>query len=272
MKNNILILGKGFIGERLREGLFCRVSDAKIRAFRDAEKEIKRHKPKIIINCVGHIGRNVDDCEQDKDKTLFANTLIPIVLAEMAIRKNIKLVHISSGCIYQFDYSKDKPISEEKKPDFFDLYYSRSKIYSEMALEALCSKFNILIARIRVPLDCRPHPRNILTKLIGYKKVIDLPNSISYIPDFVKALQHLIRVDAKGIYNIVNKGALFYPELLEVYKRYSPDFKYRVIDYKKLNLVRTNLVLSTKKLEDSGFKVRDIHGVLEECVQEYLKY
>ncbi|MCX5704368.1 MAG: hypothetical protein NT066_07780, partial [Candidatus Omnitrophica bacterium] len=107
---------------------------------------------------------------------------------------------------------------------------------------------------------------------INYKKVIDIPNSITFIPDFIKALKHLIESNRKGLFNIVNKGGLRYPELLDVYKKYAPNFQYEVIDFEKLNLVRSNLILSTEKLEKTGFKVRDIHEVLEECVKNYLKY
>lgn len=273
MKDKILIFGKGFIGERLQDGLKCNLSEKRIRSLKDAQDEIKKYKPKIIINCIGHTGKtNIDDCELDKDKTLFANTFVPIILAEVALRKNIKLVHISSGCIYHFDYSKDQPITEKRIPEFFDLFYSRTKIYAERALEVLCKKFNILIVRIRIPLDDRPHPRNILTKLINYKKVIDIPNSVTYIPDFIIALRHLMKINARGIYNVVNRGALRYYRLLDVYKKYAPHFNYETIDYKRLQMIRTNLILSTKKLENTGFKVRDIQEVLEECVKTYLKY
>jgi len=271
MNDKILIFGKGYIGERLQKSLNCRLSDKKIYSFKVAQQEINKFKPKTIINCIGHIGRNVDDCELDKDKTLIANTFVPVILAEVALRNRIKLVHISSGCIYKFDYNKDKPIEEIRIPDFLDLFYSRSKIYSDRALEILSDKYNILIVRLRVPLDNRPHPKNLLTKLINYKRVIDLPNSVTYIPDFLKALKYLLSINAKGIYNIANKGGLWYPKLMENYKKHAPDFKYEVINFKKLNLVRTNLILSTKKLEKTGFKVRNIKDVLEECVKNYLK-
>ena len=273
MKSRVLVLGKGFIGSRIQEDLDCLGSGAKISSIRDAERIIKRYNPKILINCIGSVGRNnVDGCEQDKDKTLFANAFCPIILAEVALRHKIKLIHISTGCIFKFDYEHDRPISESKIPDFFDLYYSRTKIYSERALEILSSKFNILIIRIRVPLDTRPHPRNILTKIIGYKKVINLPNSITYIPDFLRALRHLIKIDARGIYNIANTGGLAYPRLLDIYKKYDSSFNYNIVDYKTLNMVRTNLILSVNKLSRSGFKPRHINRVLEECVREYLKY
>lgn len=270
MKSGILVFGEGFIGERVSESLDCNISKRRINSFHDVEEEIAKYNPKIVINCIGHTGRNVDDCELDRDKTLIANAFIPVLLAEAALRNSIKLVHISTGCIYRYDYSRDSPIEENKIPDFFELFYSRTKIYSEQPLEILSHKYPFLIIRIRVPLDNRPHPRNILDKLIRYKKIIDIPNSITYIPDFIKALKHLLQINATGIYNIVNKGALRYPELLELYKKYKPDFNYEVIDFKKLNLVRTNVVLATDKLEKTGFKIRNIRRVLEECVRGYL--
>ncbi len=272
MNKDILILGKGFIGGRLQKEFSCKIDGSIINCFSDAEKLIKKYNPKIIINCIGLTGRrNVDDCELDKDGVLLGNSFIPIILAEAALGSNIKLVHISSGCIFNFDYKKDKPIREDSQNYFFKLFYSRSKIYAEKALQALIKDYNILIARIRIPLINAKNPKNILDKLIKYKKVIDIPNSVTYIPDFIRAIKHLIKIDARGIYNVVNKGGLRYPELMKVYQKYVPEFKYTVIDLRKLGLVRTNLLLSTRKLEDSGFKVRNINLVLEECVKEYLE-
>jgi 3,5-epimerase/4-reductase len=269
----ILLFGKGFIGERLASALKGEVNGEMILSFADADRIVEAANPKIIINCIGYTGaRNVDDCELDKDSTLTANVFVPIWLAEAAIRRGIKFVHISSGCIYHYDYRSDQPITEEEKPDFFDLFYSRTKIYSERALEPLCRERNILIVRIRIPLDDKPHPKNVLDKLLRYRKVIDVPNSVTYIPDFVKAVKHLIKKDARGLYNVVNKGGMRYPEFLNVYKKYRPDFDYEVIDLKKLKLVRTNLLMSTKKLEKTGFKVRPINEVYDECIKNYLKY
>ena len=101
--------------------------------------------------------------------------------------------------------------------------------------------------------------------------MIDVANSVTYIPDFIQAIKYLIKIDAKGVYNVVNKGGLRYPKLMQVYQKYVPSCKFKVIALKKLRLDRTNLILSTKKLEKTGFKVRNINTVLEECVKEYLK-
>ncbi|MDP2831228.1 MAG: sugar nucleotide-binding protein [Candidatus Omnitrophota bacterium] len=272
MNKRILILGKGFIGERLQKELDGRIDGSRINCFSDAEKLIKKYHPKIIINCIGITGRrSVDDCELEKDAALLANSFVPVILAEVCLRSNIKLVHLSSGCIFNYDYKKSKPIKENSQDYFFGLFYSRSKIYAERALEALARDYNILITRMRIPLLNARHPKNVLDKLIKYKKVIDVANSVTYIPDFIRAIKHLIKIDARGVYNLVNKGGLRYPELMKVYQKHVPGFIFKVITLKKLGLARTNLILSTNKLEKTGFKVRNINSVLEECVKEYLK-
>ena len=272
MNKKILILGKGFIGERLQKEFDCLISSAFIKTYSDAERLIKEYRPKILINCAGITGmRNVDDCELDIDGVLLANSFLPVILAEVCLRNNIKLVHISSGCIFNYDYKKSAPLKEDARDYFFKLFYSRSKIYAETALEALAKDYNILITRIRIPLLNAKHPKNILDKLIKYKQVIDIPNSVTYIPDFIQAIKHLIKIDACGIYNAVNKGGLRYPKLMKIYQKYVPGFRYTVIDLGKLGLVRTNLLLSIAKLEKSGFKARSINSILEECVKEYLK-
>ncbi len=271
MDKKILILGKGYFGSRIRENLDAEISEKRINSVDDVIGEIKKYRTDILINCIGHTGKfNVDGCEEDKERTLTANTYMPLVLAEGALRAGIKYIHISSGCIFHYNYDKDQPIDDDKTPDFLDLFYSRSKIYAELALTPLLKKHNILILRVRIPLDNRPHPKNLIDKLTKYGKVIDAPNSVTYIPDFLKALKHLIGIDAKGTFNIVNEGGLYFPDLMEVYKKYVPDFKYSVINFKTLNMARTNLIMSTRKLRESGFTVRPIKDVLEECVKEYL--
>ena len=272
MKNNVLILGKGYIGQKLQQAWGCALSDRRLLSYQDLADEVKKYKATVVVNCIGHTGaRNVDDCEKDIDKTLMANTVVPVWFGELAFREPVKVVHISSGCIFHYDYAAQPPIEEGLVPDYYTLFYSRSKIYAEAVLEPLSRHSNILIIRIRVPLDDKPSPRNLLDKLIRYKKVIDVPNSVTYLPDFVKALGHLIDIDACGVYNVVAKGPLVYPRLMDLYKKYCPSFQYEVLPLKDLGLDRTNLVLSVDKLEKTGFKVRTIEEILDECVRNYTR-
>jgi len=268
VNKDILILGKGFIGKQLQTFFNCAITDSWIKSYKDAERLIKKYRPKIIINCIGITGRrNVDDCESDIDGVLLANSFIPVILAEVCLRNKIKLVHISSGCIFNYDYKKNRPLKESSQDYYFKLFYSRSKIYPERAIEKLSRDYDILILRIRIPLINENHPKNLLDKLLKYGKVIDIPNSVTYIPDFLKAVKHLLKINARGVYNVVNKGGLRYPKMMQVYQRYNPGYKFKAIGLKELGLERTNLLLSTSKLEKSGFKVRHINSVLDECVR-----
>jgi 3,5-epimerase/4-reductase len=272
MKNDVLIVGKGYIGEKLQKAWGCAITDRWIASYADLLDEVKKHKAKVVINCIGYTGaRNVDDCEKDIDATITANTIVPIWFGELAFREPVKVVHISSGCIYDYDYASQPPIEENLTPAYYKLFYSRTKIYAEAVLEPLSRRCNILITRIRVPLDDKPSPRNLIDKLIRYKKVIDVPNSVTYLPDFVKAMGHLIDIDARGIYNVVAKGPLVYPKMMDLYKTYCPSFAYEVLPIKDLGLNRTNLVLSVSKLEKTGFKVRTIEEILDECIRNYTK-
>lgn len=275
MNKKTIILGGGFIGKKLELALGAKLISSRITTYQDVENIIKKYRPAVMINCIGHTGkRNVDDCELVPDKTLSANTFVPILLAEAAFRHKIKLVHISSGCIFHYDYKKHNAIREERVADYFDLFYSRTKIYTENVLMQLAERknTNILITRIRVPLDSKPHPKNLLTKLIKYQRVIDAPNSVTYVPDFIEALKHLLKIDARGIYNTVVKEPLVYPDLLNAYRKLRPDFHFDVIKLKELKLTRTSLIMSTNKLEKTGFKVRSIKEIIKECVNEYVKY
>ena len=271
MANKTLIIGKGFFGTRIHEAIGGEITETRITSLADALAVCDQYKPQTIINAVGFIGRNVDDCELHKDTALTSNTIVPLLIAEACVRNRIKMIHISSGCIYHYDYEKDAPIAEDLPPDFFDLYYSRTKIYAEAQLAVLAKKIPLLILRPRVPLDDRPSPKNLLTKLITFKKVITLPNSVTYMPDFIRAFTHLMAINAVGIYHLVNKDPLYYPALMDTYKKMVPAFAYEKIDFKILNMVRTNLALSTAKLEASGFAVRTINEILKECVKNYLQ-
>lgn len=274
INKKILILGKGFLGQRIWE-LYPHsnsdiiLSDRHIAKYKDVDELIMQYTPDVLINCIGTTGKNnVDDCEDDIDKTLQSNAYVPILLAEACYRNKVKLVHISSGCIFN-TYPNDV-IDETRMPDFFDLFYSRTKAYSDMALKALSNYKDTLILRIRIPLDVKPHKKNLLTKLIKYKRIIGTPNSVTYIPDFVAALNGLIEKDASGIFNVVTAGGCKYWDLLDTYKKYVPTFDYEKIKYKSLGKVRTNLILSTEKLEGQDILVRNIKEIYEECVKAYV--
>ena len=58
---------------------------------------------------------------------------------------------------------------------------------------------------------------------------------------------------------------------METYKKHVPEYEYETIGVENLNLTRTNLILSTEKLEETGFSVRPVEDIMEECVAQWVK-
>lgn len=274
----ILILGNGFLGNRLynyfrynREDVI--LSDERIGpviTYKEIKNLINKYNPESILTCIGKTGRpNVDWCESNKESTFFSNVTIPTFIAEVCNDMNIRMLHLGSGCIYEGD-NEGKGYSEDDEPNFRGSFYSRTKIYSEQILSGYK---DIIQLRIRMPIDNRPGDRNLINKLLKYNKVINEQNSITYIPDFLKIVTELMDRKEIGIYNIVNEGSIGHKEILGLYKEIvDPEFKMpEFIEIEELDTIakRSNCILSTKKLEDIGIKVRDVREAIRECMYIY---
>lgn len=274
----ILILGNGFLGNRLynyfrdnREDVI--LSDERIgpvTTYKEIKNLINKYNPESILTCIGKTGRpNIDWCESNKESTFFSNVTIPTFIAEVCDDMNIRMVHLGSGCIYESD-NEGKGYSEDDKPNFRGSFYSRTKIYSEQILSGYK---DILQLRIRMPIDNRPGDRNLIDKLLKYDKIINEQNSITYIPDFLKITKELIDRKETGTFNIVNEGSIGHKEILGLYKEIvDPEFKMpEFIEIEELDTIakRSNCILSTKKLEDIGIKVRDVREAIRECMYIY---
>ena len=262
----IIILGNGYIANRIKDyGIDATIVDRQIMFVDNVVDILKEHKPDVVINAIGYVGDlNTMDCEQYPNRTLLSNTCVPILIFEACLKQHVKMVHISSACLFDYNYDNQFPIAEQAMPDWYKLLYARSKIYSDQALYPFAFSKKLLMIRLRIPLDKKRHNRNLLDKLIRYKKVIDLPNSVTYMPDFVAALKHLIAEDATGVYNVMSKGSLFYPDLMNEYKKYDPDFEFEVIDGNELR--RTNILLDISKLTRL-YEMPNINDRIKECVE-----
>lgn len=223
----VLLLGaRGYLGAALREaypGAAC--PDVDIADARAVAEALDREEPDIVINAAGKTGRpNIDWCEEHKEETLRSNLTGPLVLLEECRKRGIYWVHLSSGCIYEgtgpgSSLSPDplprgEGFSEDDPPNFFGSFYSRVKGWCDQILREFTDpadparRGGILILRLRMPFDGSVSERNLLVKLQKYSKVLDVQNSLTYLPDFLDAARILITRRRTGIYNIVNPGTI----------------------------------------------------------------
>lgn len=279
-----LIFGNGWLGNRFHDYfrdngdniILLRERIGRITTEREIKYLIREYEPSIaVINCIGKTGKpNIDWCESHKEDTFFSNVTVPMMIAEVCEDMDKYMVHLGSGCIFEGDNYGDG-YNEYDHPNFRGSFYSRTKIYSEQILREYK---NILQLRIRMPCDSRPSQRNLIDKLIVYKQVIDTPNSITYIPDFLKISKELMDRKEIGIYNVVNEGTITHNIILQLYKELVdplyelPEF----ITEEELSAItktgRSNCMLVNDRLHELGIKIRDVEEAVRDCLIKYKIY
>ncbi len=275
-------VGQQFSKELVSQGTVFREYNRQRDDYYDLKKLIEiLHKDQItmLINCAGYTGKpNVDTCEYNKDECYDANVELAKTVATACSLTDVRLLHVSSGCIYTGD-NDGKGFSEEDEPNFHSSseikgsFYSSTKTLGESVIKS--SWGNSYIARLRIPFDGDDSPRNYLTKLQKYEKLLEATNSISHRGDFVKACIHLFKSKSDfGIYNVVNTNPVTTSEvaellksegLLEGYALLSEEEFYEEV---KPKAPRSNCVLNNDKLLNTGFKIRNSRDALIESIKE----
>lgn len=274
---SILLFGpRGYIGMQM-QGKFPDAipSNVDIADPAAVAEELDHVQPDVVINCVGKTGTpNVDWCEDHKEETFRSNVTGPIVLMEECRKRGIHWVHVSSGCVYSGDNGGVGYI-EDDAPNFQGSFYSRTKQWTDAMLrefsDPVAGKGGILILRIRMPFSLDAHPKNLLSKIVKFSKVIDIQNSITYIPDFLESTAQLIAKHATGIFHMVNPGPV---SLYDVACRFAdadgrprPE---RLTEAQALSMTkaaRSNCVLSTQKLSDAGVRLPTAMERIEAILQ-----
>ena len=284
MTEKVLIFGSGWLGNKFKKFLpQSRLSKIDIANPKEVCEILDCIRPDIVINAAGKTGgkpndppENIDWCEVHKEETRRSNVLGPIVLADACVERGVYLVHLSSGCIFD----GESPIPGGwKESDFPNpvSYYSQTKVEAEYRLLNLDAQ--ILIVRLRMPVDSQPSPRNLITKLARYPKVIDVVNSVTVVDDFLEATVRLGYCGQTGIFNVTNPAPVRHREIMEWYRELvNPDHCCKMITVEQMydkNLAtarRSNCILNTDKLSGVGITLPDSEIRIRECLREYKNY
>lgn len=192
--------------------------------------DIRNVRPTHVFNAAGATGRpNVDWCETHKTETIRTNVAGTLTLADVCKEHGILLINYATGCIFEYDDAH--PIGsgigfkEEDKANFTGSFYSKTKAMVE---ELLRDYDNICTLRIRMPISsdlC--NPRNFITKIARYNKVVNIPNSMTILDELLPISIEMAKRNLRGIWNFTNPGVISHNEILEMYKEYiDPNFKW----------------------------------------------
>jgi len=277
MNKKGVVLGRGYLGTRISEefgySAFGRKNINPLDLF-DLQHFLSRERPDILINAIGKTGRpNIDWCEDHKEETMQSNVVVAANLATECVNRGIYFMHLGSGCVYRGD-NEGKGFSEKDEPNFYGpQFYAKTKILAEKIL----SEFPGSILRIRMPIDNKPHSRNLIDKLIKYEKVIDIPNSMTTVPHMLEVIKQLINKKSEGIYNLVNPGTISPAEIMTIYKDIvDPTHKFKIFSGEELDKItkgkRSNCYLNTDKLKYEELEMPEIHKAVESCLLKYKEF
>lgn len=288
-----LIFGNGFVASHLNKDF--RRFQYKVHSKEDVKDAVSFYKPDAIINCIGYGGvKNIDDCEDGRNKTYIANTILPLIISEVCRDNNIYLAHIGSGCIF-YGESPNIICSEEvigRNPFYGDevykhichdngwretdatipqSFYSRTKYASDLILSQL---ENTSVLRLRMPISPKPNPRNIITKISKYNKLLNAKNSLTFLEDFAPILDKFVNERITGVYHVTNPTPLSPVDIMNEYKKYVPSHSFEEINEEQLDEItiakRSTCILNTDKLNGLGIKMLDSAELIESTIKRYV--
>lgn len=281
----LLYGGNGWIGTQvaklLQDDLKKKVHISKLRIHNSNIKEIE-NEIKEYNNIMCFVGRthgkdcNTIDYLEGEGKlveNLNDNLYSPMVLAILCHKHKKHLTYMGTGCIFSYNENTPKDgYNEESLPDFFGSSYSIVKGYTDTLMHMY--EDTVLNVRIRMPIVDHDCSRNFITKIASYDKVVNIPNSMTVLPELLPIMIDLATNKFTGTINLTNPGVLSHNQVLEMYKKYvDPEFKwdnFSVLEQNKiLKSKRSNNTLDTTKLQLLYPQVKIISNSVEALLKNY---
>ena len=283
--NNIyLLFGKnGWICGKLIEllteqGKTFFVSECRTENRESVIQEIEQYNPTHILNAAGFTGKpNVDECELKKLETIRSNVIGTLNIADICAEKNIHHLLYATGCI--FEYDEDHPVfgkgfTEDEIPNFYGSFYSHTKAMVE---DILIHYPTTCILRVRMPISDDLSPRNFITKILNYEKVVNIPNSMTVLSELIPISLIMAERRLTGIFNFCNPGAISHNEILEMYKMYiDHTYTYQNFSVEDQSMIlkagRSNNTLDHIKLCNAlpDIQIDEIHVAMKKVFQRMI--
>tara|TARA_B100000282_G_scaffold274940_1_gene231897 strand:+ start:921 stop:1742 length:822 start_codon:yes stop_codon:yes gene_type:complete len=266
-----LIFGNGKVPAVIKDKdtIVLSRQECDITVLSDVVAAIEKHNPTVVINCAAKT--NLENCAVEKHTSFLVNTVGVSNILEVCSAKKIKFVHISSGCLFD----GNKVLSTESTPPDPKVWYTWTKTWADQYIINYGYE-DYLILRPRQLISAKPHKSNMITKFLSFDNIgaIDEENSLTCIEDFKVWINHLIKIDATGIFNCSNDGVVTPYEIAAAIKSsLKPSMKVEKIDYddflKTIENKRVNTILCNEKLKSTGIQPRTAKEALYWCLRNY---
>ncbi len=241
---------------------------------------LRREHPSFLINAAGYTGgANIDACELHKTDCLLGNAVLPGIIRAACERVGLPWGHVSTGCIYCGKRPDGTGFRENDPPNFTFRqnncsFYSGSKALGE---EVLDGATNCFIWRPRLPFNEMDNPRNYLSKILRYDRLVDVRDSISQLDEFVRACCECWQQRVPfGTYNVTNPGSITTREVVALIHKTGVSTKqFQFFESeseflsKAVRAPRAHCILDSGKLLATGIRLTEIHEAVETALRRW---
>ena len=289
-----LIYGsKGWIGNQVVELLQLQninyvIGNERAENMTELENEIKNISPTHVMSFIGRTHGKINDTEYTTidyleqagklKENVRDNLYSPLVLAILSDKYNFHYTYLGTGCIFEYDEihefeKENNGFSEDDKPNFFGSSYSTVKGYTDRLMHLFK---NVLNVRIRMPITADYNPRNFITKIITYKKICSIKNSMTVLPELLPIMIDMSLKKITGTINLTNPNLISHNEILEMYREIiDENFTWDNFSIEEQNKIlssgRSNNYLDTTKLVNLYPNVKNIKDSVRDCLVEMKK-
>ncbi|CAI4231713.1 unnamed protein product [Auanema sp. JU1783] len=237
VRMHVAIYGKGYVGQAFQQALetkkiphtfaMCKVGTS---SDQEVEDELVKLNVSHVVCVTGRThgpGCNTIEYLEGGPDRVFENVrdnmYSATALAHICRKLGIHYTYVGTGYIFAYDKEHPiggKPFADNDIPTFFGSSYSVVKGGTDRQMKFFNQKgWESINARITLPLTYDlDQPRNLLSKIIKYKELFDIPVSISILPDCFEALISLMERRFGGNLNLVNPGPISLYEIVKIYK------------------------------------------------------
>lgn len=275
MSKIVLYGGRGWIGQMIynllkNNGFNVIISDTRVSEYTSITNELKELGPTHVICTIGRTAgyietshtytqmssveyiNNIDYLEYPGKlkENLHDNLYGPLLIAKATSELGIHMTYMGTGCIFTYDNNNPEYIfSEEDTPNFFGSSYSTVKGCTDSLMKTYS---NVLNVRIRMPISLNAHPKDFISKIVGFSNICSIPNSMTVLEELLPVMLDMALKNHTGTINLVNPGVISHNEILQMYKEIiDPNHVWACVPFESLvhlKSERSNNAMSANKL------------------------
>lgn len=216
---------------------------------------IKEGKFDAVINCIGILNQFA---EQNKELAVYLNSYLPHLLADITKNDFTQIIHMSTDCVFS---GKKGHYTETDLPDG-ETFYDRTK-----ALGELNDNKNITLRNSIVGPDINRNGIGLMNWFMKQENSVQGYSEVYWSGlttlELAKTMEHVAKVKANGLFNMVNGESISKYQLLLLFNKY--------LRNDKVNIIPNNDLALNKSLKrtrfDFNYLVPDYEMMIIELAQ-----